>query len=215
MNTVAMMWRPALSLSVLLAGASSFALTTQPAPVCVSLRAELKARDVAELFLKNRGEIDLKSQAGCLKLENGIELPAILLALPTFDAPYAIRMEAPMGSGNYLLPRVDMLDTEFKSLRSFGAERFKRRGTEVSLEVFINSSNASERFLLIYADPEHLGEQDQRTTSESKMVFVGTGFFIAGDDKTTARHSASEGKLTVSLVGEQWDRALRNAQGHH
>jgi hypothetical protein len=44
-----------------------------------------------------------------------------------------------------------------------------------------------------------------------EMLFVGTGFYIAGDDKTTTRHSASEGKLTVTLLGGQWDKA----QGHH
>jgi hypothetical protein len=159
--------------------------------------------------------LDLKSQAGCLKLESGIQLPAFLLELPPFESTYALRMEAPMGDGTYLLPRIDILDSEFKSLRTFPAERFKRRGIEMSLEVFVNSSNATERYVLIYADPEHIGQQDLQTTSVSKMLFVGTGFFIAGDDKTTARHAGSEGKLTVSLVGEQSDRAGRNAQGHH
>jgi hypothetical protein len=206
--------RLALSLSLLLAAAGSFAATPQPAPGCASSRSELKAVNVTELVLKHKGELDLKSQAGCLKLENGMELPAFLLELPPFEFPYAIRMEAPMGGGTYLLPRIDILDAEFKSVRTFPAARFKRRGIEMSLEVFINPSNAPERYVLIYADPDHLGEQDLQTTSVSKMLFVGTGFFIAGDDKTTARHSASEGKLTVSLVGEQRDRALRNA-GHH
>lgn len=204
-----------LALGVLLAGSGSFAGTDQPAPACASSRADLKPRDVTELFLKHKGELDLKSQAGCLKLEDGIELPAFLLQLPPFDAPYAIRMEAPMGGGTYLEPRIDTLDADFKTLRTFGAERFKRRGIELSLEVFMNSSNAGERYVLIYADPQHLGEQDTRTTSESKVLFVGTGWFIAGDDKTTARHSATEGKLTVTLVGEQWDRALKSAQAHH
>jgi hypothetical protein len=215
MNAGMIARRLTLSLSLLLTGVSSLAATEQPAPSCASSRAELKARDVTELFLKHKGQMDLKSQAGCLKLENGIELPAFLLELPAFKSPYSIRFEAPMGNGTYLLPRVDTLDAELKSVRIFPSERFKRRGIEMSLEVFLNPSNAAERYVLVYADPQHLGEQDLRTTSVSKTLFVGTGFYIAGDDKTVARHSVDEGKLTVSLVGEQWDRSSHDAQGHH
>jgi len=210
MSVLMMASRAGLTLAVLLTCASSFAAGA-PAPSCANSRAELKARDLTELFLKHKGELDLKSQVGCLKLESGVELPAFLLELPAYESPYTIRMEAPLGTGTYLLPRIDMLDAQFNTLRSFGAERLKHRGIEMSLDIFVNSPNASERYALIYADPQHLGEQDSKTVSQSKMLFVGTGFYIAGDDNTTTRHSASEGKLTVTLLGGQWDRA----QGHH
>ncbi|MBS0366061.1 MAG: hypothetical protein JSR67_09585 [Proteobacteria bacterium] len=205
-----------LAASLALTGATPFAAAAPapPTPACANARAELKSIDVTELFLKQKGQLDLRSQAGCLKLDTGLELPAFLLRLPDFEAPYAIRMEAPFGNGTYLLPRIDMLDGEFKTLRTIGAESARRRATEMSLVVFENSSNAAERYLLIYADPGHLAEQDQRTISQSTMVFVGTGFFIAGDDRTTSRHSSTEGKLTVSLVGPQWDQAVRS-RGHH
>jgi hypothetical protein len=203
--------RAGLLLAVLLPCATSFAAEAGPAPSCANSRADLKARDIAELFLKHKGELDLKSQVGCLKLESGVELPAFLLGLPAYESPYSIRMEAPLGNGTYLLPRIDMLDAQFNTLRSFGAEHLKHRGSEMSLDIFVNSTNANERYVLIYADPQHLGEEDSKMVSQSKMVFVGTGFFIAGDDKTTTRHSASEGKLTVTLQGAQWDKA----QGHH
>jgi hypothetical protein len=181
-----------------------------PAPTpCVSSSAELKPRELAEIFLHHKGQVDLSNAAGCLRLENGMELPALLLALPPFAGAYTIRIAAPTERSSYLQPRIDMLDAQYHTLRTFGAERLKRRGTEMSVEIFVNPEDARERFVLLYADPAHLGEQDQKTTSESRMLFVGTGVVILGDDKTAALRTTTEGKVTVQLLGEQWEKAER------
>jgi len=206
----------------LISGAHSFAATpaptaTPPVP-CVVSRAELKTHDVADIFLHHKGEVELRgASVGCLKLENGMELPALLLALPAFESSYAIRLSAPTKNAAYVQPRVDMLDAQYSIVRSFGAERVKRRAQEVSLEVFIDPPNAPERFLLLYPDPEHLGEKAQQTTSQTNTTFIGTGFWISGSDKTTSLESTTEGKLTVQLIGAQWDNALKAAQSssHH
>jgi len=206
----------------LIPGAHSSAATpastaTPPAP-CVVSRAELKAHDLADIFLHRKGELELRGASlGCLKLENGMELPALLLALPPFESPYAIRLSAPTKKGTYVQPRVDMLDAQYATARSFGADRVKRRAQEVSLEVFMDPPNATERFLLLYPDPEHLAEKSQQTTSQTNATFVGTGFWISGSDKTTVLESTTEGKLTVQLIGDQWDKALKAAQSssHH
>ena len=190
------------------------AAADQPAAAvpCATSRAELKAHDLAEIFLKQQGKVELKSAAGCVKLENGMELPAMLLALPPLDSPYAIRIAAPTQGSSYLQPRIEMLDEQYHTLRSYGAERLKRRGMELSLEVFMSAANAAERYVLLYADPEHLGDTDQKTTSQSQMLFVGTGFVILGNDKTASLRSATDGALTVQLLGEQWEKALRAAR---
>lgn len=182
---------------------------SQAAVECATSPAQLKAVDLTELFLHHKGELDVRSRAGCLRLASGSELPAVLLALPPFSTPYAVRIEAPTGNGGYMQPRVDLLDARYQTLRSFGAERVRRRGTQLSMEVFVNEANAAERFVMLYADPEHLGEEDHRTTSQSQMLFVGTGFVVLGADRTAVLHSGTEGHLTVLLVGEAWDKALR------
>jgi hypothetical protein len=186
------------------------ALAQSQAPVeCATSPAQLRAVDLTELFLRHKGELDVRSRAGCLRLATGSELPTVLLVLPPFSAPYAVRFEAPTDNGGYLQPRVDLLDAQYQTLRSFGAERVRRRGTRLSMEVFINEANAAERFVMLHADPEHLGEQDHRTTSQSQMLFVGTGYVVLGADRTAALHSSTEGHLTVLLVGEAWDKAQR------
>jgi hypothetical protein len=182
---------------------------------CAASPSELRSVDVSDLFLRHKGELDVKTHAGCLRLQGGSELPAVLLALPSFGAPYALRFEAPLDEGGYLQPRVEMLDANYQTLRSFGAERVRRRGTQLSLEVFINEANAAERFVLLHADLEHLGEEDHRTTSRSQTLFVGTGYIILGSDHTAALRSSTEGHLKVLLIGEQWDQALRTEKAAH
>src|SRR5438552_16376870 len=108
----------------------------------------------------------------------------MLLALPPLDSPYAIRIAAPTQRSSYLQPRIEMLDAQYHPLRSYGAERLKRRGMEMSLEVFMNAANAEERFVLLYADPEHLGDTGQKTNSQSQALFVGRGVVITVDDST-------------------------------
>ena len=43
-------------------------------------------------------------------------------------------------------------------------------------------------------------------------LFVGTGFVITGNDRTASLRSATDGELTVQLLGEQWEKALRAAR---
>ena len=205
---------PAVWLAGLVPWVSAHAATDHPpdATPCATARAELKAHDLAEIFLKQQGKVELKRAVGCLKLENGMELPAMLLSLPPLDNPYSIRVAAPTRGSSYLQPRIEMLDAQYHPLRSYGAERLKRRGMEMSLEVFMNAANAEERFVLLYADPEHLGDTDQKTTSQSQALFVGTGFVITGNDRTASLRSATDGELTVQLLGEQWEKALRAAR---
>lgn len=200
-------------LAGLLAGASAQAADVAAPPACVSASA-LKPVDLADLFLRHDGEIELKGGASCMRTEKGVELPALLLALPAFEAPYSVRIAALLGHAYYLEPRVDLLDGQFQVLRSFGAERLKRRGTEMSMQVFIDAANAGEKYLLLYADPEHFADKDQKTTSQAQTVYVGTGFLILGNEQTEGLSATTIGKLNITLVGEQWDKALKAQKQH-
>lgn len=186
-----------------------------PVPVPCGPRAQLPPVDLKEIFLRHGGEIELKSGAGCLKTDTGQELPAILLALPAFESAYGVRFEAPVGNSAYLEPRVEMLDEQFQVVRAFGAERLKRRGTEMSLQVFVEPANSAERYVLLYADPAHMTDTDKKTSAESQTLFVGTGFIVLGNEKTRALSASVIGKLNVTLVGEQWDAALKAAKSQH
>ena len=75
--------------------------------------------------------------------------------------------------------------------------------------VFIDAANGNERFVLLYADPEHFADEDQKTTSQAQVLPVGTGFIILGNEFTRGLSTTTIGKLNITLLGEQWDKALK------
>jgi hypothetical protein len=197
---------PAIALCLAAAGAAA-----GPAPVgsCAAAPAELHAVDVVDLFLKHKGAYTLSRRSGCLILDqSGAEFNAVLLSLPNFDSPYAMRVAAKIGK-SMLLPRIDMLDGQYQVLRSFGGDALKRRGTEMSLEVFFEPANAQERYALIYPDPPHVHDTDHRTTSDPQMISVGTGFLVMGAERAADIAATDSGDLVLSLIGDRWNKTPR------
>ena|SRR5579863_2603658 len=189
--------------------AAGAAAEPPPAGSCAAAPAQLHAVDVVDLFMKHKGAYTLSRRTGCLILDrSGTEFNAVLLALPSFDSPYAMRVAAKIGK-TMLLPKVDLLDGQYQVLRSFGGESLKRRGTEMSLEVFFEPANAQERYVLIYPDPPHLHDTDHRTTSESQALYVGTGFLVLGAENAADIAAADSGELVLSLIGDRWNKTPR------
>lgn len=200
--------RPLWTIALCLAAAGAAA---EPPLVggCAAAPAQLHAVDVVDLFLKHRGAYTLSRRAGCLILDqSGAEFNAVLLVLPSFDSPYALRVAAKIGK-TMLLPKIDMLDGQYQVLRSFGGESLKRRGTEMSLEVFFEPANAQERYALIYPDPPHLHDTDHRTTSAPQTIYVGTGYLVLGAENAANIAAADSGELVLSLIGDRWNKTPR------
>ena len=189
---------------------SSFA-SKEPArtPTCVTTPAQLNAVDLTTLFLKHRGNLDVEPADGCLQVgDPPKELAAVRLALPVFAEPYAVRIAAPVGKSMFL-PRVTFLDEQYRTTRSFGADAKKRRGTQMSLEVFIDPPNADEKYLLVYPDPAHIGDTDRRTVSRTDSLFVGTGVIFVGSEVGSNVTAEETGEITVSLIGERFEKMRR------
>jgi Maltose operon periplasmic protein precursor (MalM) len=175
-------------------------------PMCVTGPEQLPAVDLLALFIKHRGSIDLERSSGCLQVSDPpIGVAAVRLVLPSFEEPYALRIAAPLDR-TVILPRVTFLDEQFRVTRSFGAEALKRRGTELSFEVFINPADANERYVVLYADPAHIGESDQRTVSRTTSVFVGSGVIYLGSELGSHVVAVDTGNMVVSLIGERYQK---------
>jgi hypothetical protein len=198
-----------LTIIALCLGAAGAAAGPPPAGSCAAAPAQLHAVDVVDLFLRHKGVYTLSRRAGCLILDqSGVEFNAVLLALPSFDSPYAMRVAAKIGK-TMLLPKIDMLDGQYQVLRSFGGETLKRRGTEMSLEVFFEPENAQERYVLIYPDPPHVHDTDHRTTSDPQTIYVGTGYLVMGAERAADIAAGDSGDLVVSLLGDRWSKTAR------
>lgn len=203
-----MKMRVALCAAVVAAFLSAPSLARKKAdpPVCVKGPEQLMAIDLATLFVKHKGKIDLEPEDGCLVVgDQPAMLAAVRLTLPSFEGSYAIKIAAPVEK-SMVLPRVVLLDDQFRTTRSFGAENLKRRGTEMSLEVFVDAPNVDEKYMVVYADPAHIGDTDKRTESRTDTLFVGTGYINLGSEVGSDITAEETGDIVVTLIGERFEK---------
>src|SRR5688572_10407004 len=99
---------------------------------CALSAKEMKAHALVDVFLKSKGRYKLVRKSGCLGDESGRELPAVLLALPEYSEPYAVRIAAAVIKASYVLPRITLLDDTYTATRTIDSEQIKRRGGEMS-----------------------------------------------------------------------------------
>jgi hypothetical protein len=197
----------AAALAALLSAPSFGAKKKPDPPVCVKSPEQLMAVDLSTLFIKHKGKIDLEPEDGCMVVgDPPAMLAAVRLTLPSFEGSYAVKVAAPVGR-SMVLPRVVLLDDQFRTTRSFGAETLKRRGMEMSVEVFVDAPNVDEKFMVIYADPAHIGDTDKRTESQTNTLFVGTGYINYGSEIGSDVTAEETGDIVVSLIGERFEKA--------
>jgi hypothetical protein len=179
-----------------------------PPRVCVGSHSELPVTSLEKHFLEKKGRLKLDMKSPCLQRTGEVPVPAMLFALPELDAPYVVRIES-IVSQTFVMPRIDMLGADHAPLRTIDHTRFKRRANSTTADIFMNAEHASERFLLIYADPAQIGTTDERLSMGLQSTFIGTGTWMSGSDTKTTVHAVETGSLVVSLVGERWEKAKK------
>jgi hypothetical protein len=95
--------------------------------------------------------------------------------------------------------RIEMFDENFVSKRMYRHTGMKKHGIGFDKTVFINPQNQSERYALIYGDLTAAPEE--ATISQRDTMFVGTGFFVGGEDKKISLSSSDKGLITVEAKG--------------
>jgi hypothetical protein len=131
--------------------------------------------------------------------------PYLLIELPPFQAPYEVRlrnevreMEATSSKQlTRLVPHVQTLRSDFALARNYPSTKLRERNGSQELTVFVNPQNRDERFLLVFGDMKARATELLR--SESKTVFVGTGFFLDGADNRQVIHPFEKGSVLVEV----------------
>jgi hypothetical protein len=131
----------------------------------------------------------------------------VLFELPEYTQPYSLIVHnfpvAPgiFNSSSYTqIPlRIETFDSDFKSKRIYKHTEMKKHGIGFDKTVFINPQNKNERYILIYGDIE--AGVEEITISKTDVVFVGTGFFIGGEDKKISVAASDKGLISVDVKG--------------
>lgn len=127
--------------------------------------------------------------------------------LPRYDKPYSITVssltQGAITDSWLFVPRVTLMDERSAVTRTFPEDSLRTRGRAVERTVFINPSNAAERYLLVHAAPltsayvRDVQMVVTQTYSSGPMI---TQWTSGADVKATTR-SAPIGEVEVSIEG--------------
>lgn len=123
-------------------------------------------------------ELKLDETSPAYDFGNGMQAYAFW-ELPKYKKPYHINItNIPQAPGIFNLTefsqipmRVELLDDAFNSKRAYKYLDMKKRGLGFEKTIFINPSNESEKYLLVYGDVKALPEQ--KTISERAITATG------------------------------------------
>ena len=90
-----------------------------------------------------------------------------------------------------------LVSADFALARNYPSTKLRERNGSQELTVFVNPQNRDERFILVYGDMGARATELLR--SESKTVFVGTGFFLDGADNRQVIHPFDTGSVQVEV----------------
>lgn len=136
---------------------------------------------------------------------NGSKSFFMLYRLPEFSGTYSVTLTSSPGGTTedaaILLPRVTTYDAAFNAIRHFDERTLRSRGSAMERTVFINASNAGERYIAIHA--ADLSAPIERTVSVQtvQQFYVGTGFvmFHNGQDVKAALRPAPVGSIEIEV----------------
>jgi hypothetical protein len=123
-------------------------------------------------------ELKLDETTPTFDFENGSQT-YVFLELPPYKKPYHINItNVPQAPGIFnrsefsQIPlRIELLDESFNRKRAYKYQDMKKRGLGFEKTIFINPTNESEKYLLVYGDIKALPEE--KTISESAVTATG------------------------------------------
>lgn len=145
----------------------------------------------------------------------------VIYELPAYETPYSILVESRPGDASstrgsdgawgmtaskaktLLMPGVLMLDAEFRPQRSYGTDMLRPRGDSLEQTVFVNLSNAVERYVALYGVNRDGIVVSSYSTVTSTPIVAGPYMFtmIGGQDQKSQIHYSPVGNLRVSVSG--------------
>lgn len=143
-----------LGLTLLLSASACVNLAEQrnqliAAPVCCQSYA---AMPYAKLALPDSRSVKFDATSLAYAFESGKSFFSAF-ELPAWTGPYEVKIQT-AGVAGVLAPRIKILDTEFKPVRTFNAN------TEM-VEFFVNRENRAERYMIIHNDSAQVGSKPE------------------------------------------------------
>lgn len=149
--------------------------------------------------------------ASCYHAPDETPVPAALYVLEGVSLPAQVDVSVPLSQGGTFAAAVDVLDAGMASLKRYAFSEFIRRGSEYSLSIFLNPSDAEARYLMLSPDPEHVGKSDVAVGSMNGPVVIPAGpvmfMYNHGTETNQARPFGTGGKVSV-VVRPQQDSSL-------
>ncbi len=181
------------------ASAVQTATTTVPVVCCLELKELIKTP-----MPSKKTEFLLDEKAPLFDFGQGPQT-YLLIELPAFSTTYSITISDIPQNGFFrqtsytqLALRIQTLDAEYSKKREYVYSDMKKRGLGYEKTVFINPQNSIEKYILVRgvldAKPEEV------TISKTQTIFVGTGFYIGGEDQKIWLKPFNMGRVSIDSI---------------
>ncbi len=175
---------------------------------CNAELSELGARPVTRTIegkapVKKLSQFAFEEIAKCLKTK-GEPIPVALFELDG-KVPSELHMTLNIRQSGAFAAAMDLLDGEYKFIRTVPFSRFVKRGASYTLTEFINASDAKARYIVLRPDTQAFGTNDVSVVgsrNETPFLLVAGaaayyGSFVTGSEKLASRWLSETGTFSV------------------
>lgn len=148
----------------------------------------------------NGKSLKFVSDASCLNLGDGKQTGALLVRLGKTSKTSNVKVTVFTVKEQTLPAKVDVLDGDFRPVKSYSFDRFTQRGMNYSHTVFADPAG-QVAFILVSPDVDWLGRAHQTTAGERWWTYVPglVGGFANGNEVQHTASFASGGELRIEL----------------
>lgn len=200
-------------LLALLAGCAQRQMTaaariTLDQQACNAGLPELRARPIARTIegkspVKKLSQFAFEDIAKCLRT-TGEPIPVALFELDG-KVPSELHMTLNIKQSGAFAAAIDLLDSEYKFIRTVPFSRFVKRGASYTLTEFINASDANARYIVLRPDTQAFGTNDASIVGSRNqtpfLLVAGAaayyGTFVTGSEKLASRWLSETGIFSV------------------
>ena len=148
------------------------------------------------------GYVEFANVARCFRATDAVSRPVALYRLDGVAPPAEVLVTVQLSPGGTFAAAVDVLDSEFKSLRRYDFKDFVRRGSEYTLHAFLNPEGRAPAYVLVAPDDTQVGKSDTALGSQSSPVIIPAGpvmfMYHAGSETSVVRPFLAGGRIQVT-----------------
>lgn len=146
--------------------------------------------------------VEFASIAKCYRPTGSDPTPVALYRFDGIAPPAELNVSVMLSTGGTLAAALDVLDAELQPMQHYGFERFVRRGSQYSLNVFLNPSDKLPAYLLLAPDKAQVGKSDTTVGSTSNPVVIPAGpvmfMYHSGSETNAVRPFLEGGQILIT-----------------